>query len=164
MMARLIVACLFCAWAVQAAEKQAKAGTQECAEMGYGADLRCSTCSRLQEFLPSGEEKGAAESAKLVSECRRCCESVGEEVFKRGILYVCPSQVQGDQDIEDFVKRKADAFKSLDVKYRDGVRTTLMLLREGETEEDAKEAVNIRGWKSDEIRDFVAMKLGAKLS
>eukprot|EP00931_Biecheleriopsis_adriatica_P102576 TRINITY_DN77524_c0_g1_i1.p1 TRINITY_DN77524_c0_g1~~TRINITY_DN77524_c0_g1_i1.p1 ORF type:complete len:175 (+),score=46.90 TRINITY_DN77524_c0_g1_i1:84-608(+) len=142
-----------------------KLDSKECAELGFTQDLRCTTCTRLQEFLPSGDQKGAEDSGKLLKECQSCCQSSGEEVFKRAELYVCPSQIKFDQDIEDFVKRKADAFKDLEVKRQDGVRTTLLLFREGEkVSEDSRsskgERVNIQGWKSDEIRDFLSMKLG----
>ena len=63
----------------------------------------------------------------------------------------------------DFVKRKADAFPNLKVDMVDGARPYLQLLREGEDADSATEFVNVRGWKSDEIRDFIALKLGTAL-
>merc|ERR1719362_1970902 len=50
--------------------------------------------------------------------------------------------------------------KKLKVKMVHGARTTLLLLQKGEREDDSNEYINMRGWKSNEIRDFVAMKLG----
>eukprot|EP00414_Alexandrium_minutum_P005850 CAMPEP_0113822740 /NCGR_PEP_ID=MMETSP0328-20130328/2394_1 /TAXON_ID=39455 /ORGANISM="Alexandrium minutum" /LENGTH=181 /DNA_ID=CAMNT_0000790681 /DNA_START=135 /DNA_END=678 /DNA_ORIENTATION=- /assembly_acc=CAM_ASM_000350 len=141
-----------------AAGKQ-KPGSEACAELGFGEALRCPTCARLREFLPAGSKPGAAEAEQLAKDCEACCSSDGAQVFAKAILYVCPSQVEVDQDIEDFVKRKASAFSGLTVKKLDGARTTLQLLREGETSEDSTEYVNIRGWKSDEIKDFVALAL-----
>merc|ERR1711865_438083 len=119
----------------------------------------------MGEFLPStGEKKAAvADSEKLSGECMSCCKAEGTQVYAKAIFYTDPFSVEVDQDIEDFVKRKADAFPNLKVKLVDGVRTTLQLLREGEDEEDNadSEYVNIRGWKSDEIRDFIKLKLRA---
>mmetsp|Transcript_60936 Transcript_60936/g.114900 ORF Transcript_60936/g.114900 Transcript_60936/m.114900 type:complete len:177 (+) Transcript_60936:2-532(+) len=134
--------------------------TQACMELGFSEALECSTCDRLGEFLPSGDSQRAADAEKLVKECQGCCKAKGKEVFKQAVLYVCPSQVHVDQDLEDFVKRKADAFKQLKVKYTDGARTTLQLLREGETEESSNEYINARGWKSDDFREFLHLKLG----
>lgn len=141
-----------------------KPGSDECAEVGYSEALQCSMCNRLKEALPAGDKPGSKEAKQLVGECQACCNSEGDqnEVYPKGVMYVCPSQVELNQDVQDFVKRKAGAFKNLKVKYVDGARTTLLLLREDETEDDATTYVNIRGWKSDEIRDFVAMKLRKK--
>merc|ERR1712194_239136 len=113
-----------------------------------------------KELLPSGEEKGAAEAEELQSNCRSCCSEDKDQVpFARAILYVCPFQLQHNQDVEDFVKRKAGEFKNLQVRYADGARTTIQLLREGENEKDNEEYVNIKGWKSDEIYGFVKLKV-----
>mmetsp|Transcript_19771 Transcript_19771/g.37199 ORF Transcript_19771/g.37199 Transcript_19771/m.37199 type:complete len:172 (-) Transcript_19771:195-710(-) len=170
-MATLRVCCAIRSWAlvaamiVVAASEDKKLSTEECAELGFASsDLRCSTCTRLREFLPSGEHKGASDSSQLVSECQSCCQAGADEVFKKATLYVCRTQVRDNQDIEDFVKRKASSFKNLKIKYRDGARSLLVFQREGESLEDATERVNIAGWKSDEIRDFVGMKLDVSAS
>mmetsp|Transcript_1567 Transcript_1567/g.3767 ORF Transcript_1567/g.3767 Transcript_1567/m.3767 type:complete len:162 (-) Transcript_1567:29-514(-) len=149
------------AWvAVEASAESDKLDAQACSRLGFASEsLECKTCTRLRDAMPTGDQKGAADAEKLVANCFSCCQEAGNEGFARAVLYVCPSQVEVNQDVEDFVKRKADSFKNLKIKYVDGARTTLQLLREDETEEDSAEYVNIRGWKSDEIRDFLKLKV-----
>eukprot|EP00747_Dinoflagellata_sp_TGD_P166167 gnl/TRDRNA2_/TRDRNA2_188530_c0_seq1.p1 gnl/TRDRNA2_/TRDRNA2_188530_c0~~gnl/TRDRNA2_/TRDRNA2_188530_c0_seq1.p1 ORF type:complete len:203 (+),score=57.09 gnl/TRDRNA2_/TRDRNA2_188530_c0_seq1:54-611(+) len=139
------------------AKKQA-----ECSKLGFTEELMCSTCARLKEFLPSGDQKNGVEGDSLIAECQKCCRADEKDLFKSAILYVCPSQLELNQDVEDFVKKKADKIQNLEVRYMDGARLTIQLLREGETDKDSTEYVNVRGWKSDELKDFVNMKVGNK--
>lgn len=131
-----------------------------CAESGFSEELQCKTCDRLRDALPRDGREGSDEAEPLVEQCRSCCQAGGDEVFAKALLYVCPSQMEDNQDVEDFVKKKAEQLEGLTVKVVPGARLTLQLLREGEDESDSTEYVNLRGWKTDEIRDFVAMKLG----
>merc|ERR1719217_1332881 len=137
---------------------------QECNDLGFSESLLCTTCDRLRDFLPSGaatqKKAAAADSEKLISECNSCCKAESSQVYAKAIFYTDPFSVEVNQDIEDFVKRKADAFPNLKVKLVDGARTTIQLFREGEDEDNSNEYINAHGLKSDEIRDFISLKLG----
>jgi hypothetical protein len=71
-----------------------------------------------------------------------------------------PGATATNQDLEDFIKRKAPEFKNLKIEDAEFFQTTLQLLREGETKKTARTYVNINGWKSDEIKAYVTLKLG----
>ena len=134
-------------------------GSEACAERGFTGELTCSTCKRLQEFLPSdSEQQGASEAKELLLECSACCQEKGAH-FAKAFLYYSPYLLDVDQDLDDFVKRKAPGIEHLVMKPVDGNRPTLQFLREGESEKDSKEFVSIHKWKSDEINDFLKIRL-----
>merc|ERR1719373_640326 len=161
---RLLLSIVLMACSVTVRADKKTVGSEACAELGFGEALRCSTCQRLSDFLPSGDQKGGKEAATLTKDCLKCCSDEGDEVFAKAIFHVSKGLVEADQDIEDFVKRKAPAFKNLKIEYSMWGVSSLQLLRKDETEESAKTFVNIGGWKSDEIKDFIKLKLGAKSS
>eukprot|EP00927_Polykrikos_kofoidii_P054183 TRINITY_DN48648_c0_g1_i1.p3 TRINITY_DN48648_c0_g1~~TRINITY_DN48648_c0_g1_i1.p3 ORF type:complete len:168 (-),score=39.70 TRINITY_DN48648_c0_g1_i1:177-680(-) len=138
-------------------------GSEACAELGFSEALKCPTCNRLREILPTGVERGADDAISLVTECESCCtKDVDNEFFAKAIFHVSQYSIESDQDIEDFVKRKAPAFKNLKIEKSFG-SMHLQLIREGETSKTATTVVNVRGWKSDEIRDFLDLKIGKKV-
>eukprot|EP00929_Paragymnodinium_shiwhaense_P106680 TRINITY_DN7227_c0_g1_i1.p2 TRINITY_DN7227_c0_g1~~TRINITY_DN7227_c0_g1_i1.p2 ORF type:complete len:175 (+),score=55.96 TRINITY_DN7227_c0_g1_i1:90-614(+) len=156
----LLSACLDLGGLVLAASRKENQKTEQCSELGFGDTLKCSTCARLREVLPSGEQSNAADAGKLLEECEGCCSKEGDEVFSKAKLVYAEHLLSTDQDLEDFVKRKAPSFKNLELEKADFAPTTLQLARDGETFDTAKTFVNIRGWKSDEIRDFLELKIG----
>mmetsp|Transcript_8778 Transcript_8778/g.15810 ORF Transcript_8778/g.15810 Transcript_8778/m.15810 type:complete len:169 (-) Transcript_8778:31-537(-) len=128
-----------------------------CESFGFSKDLKCGMCKRLEEFLSRSTSN---DTQQILEECRTCCMP-DKETFERAVMYVCSHRLAYDQDFHDFVTRKAQDIKQLKIKKMRGAKPLVQFLQEGETEETSKEFVNIQGWKSDEIRDFLLLKLGA---
>jgi len=137
-------------------------------------------CTRLRESLPESEE-----TSQLVSECLGCCESEEVKTYSKAILVTCPFQMQHDAETQNFVEKRASLFgERLAVKMMAGARSSLHLFdqQQQQAEEKGKgkeakggttasvsasdapaETLNVRGWKSKELTEFLALRLGVRL-
>mmetsp|Transcript_52200 Transcript_52200/g.124432 ORF Transcript_52200/g.124432 Transcript_52200/m.124432 type:complete len:404 (-) Transcript_52200:636-1847(-) len=135
----------------------------QCQEHGFDPErLKCSTCRQLQTRLDQVGALGQIVDAQggngLLAECNSCCrEAKPAEKFKAARLIADASSQDRDQDLHDFIKRKAPLFRNLEVEYSEGSNPAIEL----ENPEDPQRVVraDVMGWKSDQLADFVALHL-----
>jgi len=133
------------------------ASGEGCLALGFDPrQLGCHTCDTLRIRL---EEAGGV-GLGLFDECSRCCQRAPQvERFDKGTLLADASAQDRDQDLHDFIKRKAPMYPSLEVEYMDGVNVALEL--ENEREPDRIVRVDLTGWKSDHMAEFIAQRLNS---
>jgi len=131
--------------------------TSNCTALGYNPVLlRCSTCHELGRKLREGGIVG-----DLETECLGCCKE--EDALKRifsSARMIVDAQVQDkDQDVHDFIKRKAPLFSGLEVEYQEGAWPAIEL----EKEDDPNHVLraDVSGWKSDHLVEFLTTKFKA---
>lgn len=131
------------------------ASSEGCLALGFDPrQLGCHTCDALRVRL---EEAGGV-GLGLFDECSRCCQKApAVERFDKGTLLADASAQERDQDLHDFIKRKAPMYPSLEVEYMDGVNVALEL--ENERDPDRVVRVDLTGWKSDDMAMFIAQRL-----
>mmetsp|Transcript_37627 Transcript_37627/g.86911 ORF Transcript_37627/g.86911 Transcript_37627/m.86911 type:complete len:162 (-) Transcript_37627:33-518(-) len=136
-------------------------GAELCAELGFSETLDCSACDKLNDFLTSrSNQKVKNDVEVLIKECRGCCVYAEVEKYDKAVLQMSPGRTRYDQDLEDFVRRKAPAFTRLQIEETAGVTFTMLhFLREGQTVDTAAESINLHSWKTDELRDFLQTRL-----
>jgi len=117
--------------------------------------LSCETCRALGRRL---EESGKG-PAPVLGECLGCCkEPVPPERFSMARLVADASQQERDQDLHDFIKRKAPLFPALEVEYQEGAAPALEL----ENNVDGTSRIlraDVSGWKSDHLGQFLRERL-----
>lgn len=126
-----------------------------CAERGFDPKrLSCGTCRALGQRL---EEAGGI-GLSIVEECLGCCrEAAKVERFSLARLIADASQQDRDQDLHDFIKRKAPLFPALEVEYQEGASPALEL--ENEDAPDRVVRADVSGWKSDHLAEFLKERL-----
>lgn len=125
-----------------------------CTERGFDtARLNCKTCRMLEKRL---KETGV--DVAVVGECLACCKENAEvEKFPTARLIADASQQERDQDLHDFIKRKAPRYKGLEVEYMEGAEPAIEL--ESETDPDRIIRAVVSGWKSDHLGAFLGARL-----
>lgn len=128
-----------------------------CESSGFQPErLSCGTCRLLEKHLKARVTSGSNHS--LVGECLRCCqEEPTWELFSTARLTADASQQERDQDLHDFIKRKAPQFQRLEVEYSEGSTPSIEL----EKEDDPNRVllVHVQDWKSDHIYQFLSKSL-----
>lgn len=95
----------------------------------------------------------------MIAECFACCEPEPVlEIFPKARLIADASQQERDQDLHDFIKRKAPRIQNLEVEYQEGSWPAVELERD-----DGSEVLraDVTGWKSDQLVEFIGMRLQA---
>eukprot|EP00746_Dinoflagellata_sp_MGD_P078125 gnl/MRDRNA2_/MRDRNA2_31265_c0_seq1.p1 gnl/MRDRNA2_/MRDRNA2_31265_c0~~gnl/MRDRNA2_/MRDRNA2_31265_c0_seq1.p1 ORF type:complete len:240 (+),score=47.26 gnl/MRDRNA2_/MRDRNA2_31265_c0_seq1:1-720(+) len=130
----------------------------QCKTWGFdSALLSCSTCDNLkQRLLDVGEEKSI--EPPIVTECLGCCQNPKDEKFEAAVLIAPASAQERDQDLHDFVKRKAPLFPGLEVEYQEGDRAAIEF---SNPSKDPERVVRIRvhGWKSEHLFSYLSLRL-----
>lgn len=131
-----------------------------CLAMGFDPkQLGCATCDTLKKRL---EEAGGI-SLGIFDECKSCChQGAPKERFDVARLMADASAQDRDQDLHDFIKRKAPLYPGLEVEYMDGASIAIEL----ENEDDPMRIVraDVTGWKSDDIGKFLGERLKSNAS
>jgi len=140
-----------------AAAVDENASGEGCLALGFDPrQLGCHTCDTLRLRL---EEVGGV-GLGLFDECSRCCHQTPPvERFDKGTLMADASAQERDQDLHDFIKRKAPMYPSLEVEYMDGANVALEL--ENERDPDRVVRVDLTGWKSDQMAEFISQRLNS---
>jgi hypothetical protein len=131
--------------------------TSGCAERGFDPKLLiCTTCDALEKRLvENGLPAGAK---KVLSECKGCCrQPPAAERFTSARLIADASIQEKDQDLHDFVKRKAPKFPSLEVEYMESARPAIELFQEEQPDRIVR--AEVQGWGSDHIWKFLSLRL-----
>jgi len=131
------------------------AQNNSCQARGFNPEqLTCKTCTILEQRI---KEAGGGSMA-LVEECRECCQEQAEvEKFPIAKL-ICDASVQEkDQDLHDFIKRKAPFFPGLEVEYSEGAKPAI----EFEMEDNPSRIVraDVSNWESDHLFQFLTERL-----
>lgn len=127
-----------------------------CAALGFDpVRLKCSTCDMLKRRVEE-QDNG---SQDIIQECLGCCNSKTAvlERFGSARLTADAGQQDRDQDLHDFIKRKAPLFPSLEVEYMEGAHPALEL--ENEDDPDRVLRAEVSGWKSEHIFEFLSSRL-----
>lgn len=131
--------------------------TLRCRAQGFDPEkLGCQTCHVLEQRL---KESGVA-SATLAGNCLECCEEEPVlELFPKARLIADASQQERDQDLHDFIKRKAPRIRNLEVDYQAGSWPAIEL----ETNDGSGRVLraDVKDWKSDHLVQFLNMCLEA---
>jgi len=125
-------------------ESLADSNKAACVALGFDpVILSCDTCHALGRRL---EEAGNG-PAPILGECLGCCkEPVPPERFSMARLVADASQQDRDQDLHDFIKRKAPLFPALELE--NDVDGESRILR-----------ADVLGWKSDHLGQFLRERL-----
>jgi len=165
------LACLLtlAAWAAAAEELtcDAKAGGKgciadnadgSCAEQGFDSlRLSCNTCRQLGSRL----EATGNSNQGLVAECLKCCREPGAVERFSSARLICDANIQDrDQDLHDFIKRKAPLFPELEVEYSEAAEPALELEKDDGSGRVLRAVV--AGWKSDHLAQFLGVRLEQK--
>lgn len=133
-----------------------KAASQNasCEEKGFDpAQLTCRTCGLLAQHL---SELGASMAPS--EECYGCCRMEAEvERFEMARLIADASSQERDQDLHDFIKRKAPLFPRLEVEYQEGASPAIEL--EDSNKPDRVVRADVFGWQSDALFQFLKLRL-----
>jgi len=139
----------------------AKAGdanhSSTCISHGFDPEkLGCKTCRLLEKrLLESG-----AEAAAVLQECLGCCQQEPVvEKWNKARLIADASQQDRDQDLHDFIKRKAPRIRNLEVDYQEGSWPAFEL--EMTDYPDRVLRADVRGWKSEHLVEFLSTRLEA---
>lgn len=131
---------------------------QTCAERGFDTlRLSCNTCRKLSDRLHESGNSGN----ELLDECLGCCREAGAvERFSRARLLADANIQDRDQDLHDFIKRKAPLFPGLEVEYVENAEAAVEL----ESDDDPDRIVRavVTGWKSDHLVKFLDGRLEQK--
>lgn len=130
-------------------------GGSNCTELGFDTTrLTCGTCDLLEQRI---KESGVVVQA-IVDECRGCCRPEAPiETFSSALLFADASVQDKDTDVHDFIKRKAPKLANLEVEYREGARPVVELEKEEEPGRMWK--ADVSGWKSDDLFEFLSVRL-----
>lgn len=126
-----------------------------CAKNGFDPlRLACGTCRKLGQRL---EETGHSGHG-LLDECLGCCkEAAAVERFSSARL-IADADIQGkDQDLHDFIKRKAPLFSQLEVEYMENAEPAVEF--ESDTDPDRVLRAVVSGWKSNHLGQFLSERL-----
>lgn len=123
-----------------------------CQERGFNPEqLMCKTCRILKQ---RGDAAGVDGKA-LYSECFECCHDV--EKFPTAKLICDASSQERDQDLHDFIKRKAPHFPGLEVEYLDGANAAIEFERESDPDKILR--ADVSGWQSDHVFEFLTERM-----
>jgi len=127
-----------------------------CSELGFDSTrLACGTCHALEKRLA---EAGKGGGLVIVQECLGCCrEEAPVERFSTARLIADASQQDRDQDLHDFIKRKAPLFPGLEVEYQEGASPAVEL--ESSQEDGRVLRADVSGWKSEHLVEFLSLRL-----
>lgn len=127
----------------------------ECLASGFDTSrLKCTTCDMLEKRLTELSVGGQ----NVVGMCRGCCQEVAStKQYDSAWLIADAGQQERDQDLHDFIKRKAPLFKSLEVEYLEGAAPAIEL--ENEDDPDSVLRAEVTGWKSHHLVDFLTARL-----
>lgn len=142
----------------KAQEPEKTLNATHCKSLGFDSTvLSCMTCDNLLLRLNEVEdpEKGPP---LVVTECRGCCQKPGYERFESAVLYAPASAQERDQDLHDFIKRKAPLFPSLEVEYQEGVGAAIEFSNPS-TDPERIVRTKVHGWKSEHLVDFMTQRL-----
>jgi len=127
----------------------------ECSAKGFNAEkLSCKTCKVLEQRLAEFQQS----TRPLLAECFACCQADPPvEVFRKARLICDASSQERDQDLHDFIKRKAPKIHNLEVDYQEGSWAALEL--ENDDGSGRVLRADVSGWKSNHLRDFLGSHL-----
>lgn len=127
-----------------------------CAERGFDSSrLSCSICRKLADRL---EEQGNTGSEEVVEECLACCRKAAPvELFSSARLIADANIQERDQDLHDFIKRKAPLFPQLEVEYMEAAEPAVEFERDDQPDRVVRAVVT--GWKSNHLADFLGVRL-----
>eukprot|EP01062_Namystynia_karyoxenos_P011019 TRINITY_DN13931_c0_g1_i1.p1 TRINITY_DN13931_c0_g1~~TRINITY_DN13931_c0_g1_i1.p1 ORF type:complete len:149 (+),score=71.99 TRINITY_DN13931_c0_g1_i1:95-541(+) len=128
------------------------AAKQDCKSLGFGDDLVCTTCSKLQQ---------AVGDPQLVDECRKCCIDTGgaQLAFDSALLEMDERQKVWMPELGDFVERHAKGFSKLKVRYTPGKQPTLKMTRNKDDGKKETDRVLVASWRSEQLVDYLKAKL-----
>lgn len=138
----------------QASCGDAPINATDCLLRGFDTErLVCSTCRLLAERLTeAGGAKGMAD------DCLACCrEGAIAERFESAKLIADASAQEKDQDLHDFIKRKAPLFSRLEVVYQEGAKPAIELERSDQPDRIVR--ADVAGWKSEHLFQFASERL-----
>lgn len=126
-----------------------------CKAQGFDPEkLGCKTCRVLEKRL----KEGGVDAKELSSQCLACCtEEPILELFPKARLIADAQQQERDQDLHDFIKRKAPRIRNLEVDYQAGSSPAVEL----ETTDGSGRVLraDVRDWKSDHLVQFLNLRL-----
>jgi len=94
----------------------------------------------------------------LIKQCLGCCHASAKvEPFRSARLLADAGQQERDQDLHDFIKRKAAHFPGLEVEYQEGASPAIEL--ENEDNPNYVLRADVSGWKSEDLVKFVSARL-----
>jgi len=129
--------------------------TAHCKAQGFDPEkLGCKTCRVLEKRL----KEGGLDAKELTSQCLACCEEEPIlELFPKARLIADAQQQERDQDLHDFIKRKAPRIPNLEVDYQAGASPAVEL----ETTDGSGRVLraDVRDWKSDHLVQFLNLRL-----
>jgi len=139
--------------------KGAVQNNSACEQRGFDPrQLTCTTCRTLEQRLEEAGEGSNAASKTLVGECMGCCRPPPKQDQWSSARLLCDAGIQEqDTDVHDFIKRKAPLFPNLEVEYMEGSKPALEL--EMLDEPDRILRVEVGGWASDYIKEFLSARL-----
>lgn len=125
----------------------------QCKVQGFDPEkLGCKTCRVLEKRL----KEAAVDGKALTSQCLACCtEEPILELFPKARLIADAQQQERDQDLHDFIKRKAPRIRNLEVDYQAGSSPAVEL----EQTDGRVLRADVRDWKSDHLVQFLNLRL-----
>ncbi|CAE7231604.1 unnamed protein product [Symbiodinium pilosum] len=116
--------------------------TTNCRAQGFDPEkLGCQTCRVLEQRI----KESGADSKTLAAQCLACCEEEPVlELFPKARLIADASQQERDQDLHDFIKRKAPRIRNLEVDYQAGSWPAIEL--ETTDGSDRVLRADVKGW------------------
>jgi len=123
----------------------------QCRELGFDPlRLQCSTCA----LIDSSMTQAGIDGGELSSNCHSCCRrSKQVERFDKGRLIADARLQERDQDLHDFIKRKASLFPNLEVEYQEGAMPAVELENDGVSERVVR--ADVQSWKSHDVYRFL---------
>lgn len=127
-----------------------------CASLGFDvAKLSCDTCQKLEQRL----EQVNVDGKRILNDCLGCCMNMVSDLQRFDVAWLSADASTQDQnqDLHDFIKRKAPLFPGLEVEYVEGAAGALEF--ENEDNPDYVLRADVASWKSDHIAEFLTQRL-----
>jgi thioredoxin reductase len=139
-----IVCCCYCYCSVENAA---------CSELGYIQEkLACSTCRDMTTFVTD---------AVVVGECNKCCNAAldQEKAYKSAILQVCRMRLHGHPEVQHFINKRSNSFKTLRIEYIHNMNPQLIMTSKQQQDAAKDETLSIVQWSSDDIFSYLSKSI-----
>lgn len=128
------------------------AETEECRSLGFTGLQLCSDCDIMATYV---KDEG------LVADCQQCCvrgKEGGDTKFSAAVLEADLNHIRAFPHIDGFVKTHASRYHP-GLRIRDRYGTVLPRLILSPEGGGAKQTIQIEGWKTEHVEDFLDQKL-----